>query len=125
LKGTRIFYEDEGKDVCILVMPFLEGNHYPSCAGDFLPIVNQIEEMHKNGHVHGDLRLANVIFNGEKSQIIDFDWSGEVRKKCYPDGWVLKIPDGQRHARVKAGRQLLKCHDWFALLGMMKMFREK
>lgn len=123
MKDTRTVYDE--KDFCLLVMPFLEGSHFPSCAGDFLPIVDQIEEMHDNNDVHGDLRLANIIFNGEKSQVIDFDWSGKAKGKCYPKGWVLKIPDGERQTRVKAGRQLRKEHDCVALLGMMKLFREK
>lgn len=124
LKDTRTVYE--GKDICILVMPYLKGTHYPSRASDFLPIVEQIEDMHNNNHVHGDLRLFNIIFNGRYSQIIDYDYSGVNKKKCYPDGWVTEIPDGERDQReAQPGRPLKKEHDWVALVGMMKLFGEK
>jgi hypothetical protein len=43
-----------------------------------------MQSFHDEGLVHGDLREPNILCDGEKVMLIDFDWGGEVGKACYP-----------------------------------------
>ncbi|KAI0251021.1 hypothetical protein BJV78DRAFT_1213821 [Lactifluus subvellereus] len=38
-----------------------------------------MQSFHDNGLVHGDLRELNILCDGEKVMLIDFDWSSKVR----------------------------------------------
>ena len=33
---------------------------------------------------HGDLRDTNIICDGERFYLIDFDWGGKLGEACYP-----------------------------------------
>lgn len=35
-----------------------------------------VKSLHAENLVHGDLRYPNIICNGEKVMIVDFDWAG-------------------------------------------------
>lgn len=37
--------------------------------------------------VHGDIRLLNMVFSNEKSELIDFDFSGKADSTLYPPGY--------------------------------------
>ncbi|KAG5649281.1 hypothetical protein H0H81_004858 [Sphagnurus paluster] len=43
-----------------------------------------VESFHAAGFVHGDLRDANIICDGEQAFLIDFDWAGKAREVSYP-----------------------------------------
>jgi hypothetical protein len=43
-----------------------------------------MQSFHDEGLVHGDLREPNILCDGEKMMLIDFDWGGQVGKACYP-----------------------------------------
>jgi hypothetical protein len=72
--------------------------------------------------VHGDIRLSNIVFNGEESTLIDFDFSGKEDEAQYPEGFNVIIHDGARHANAKGGANLAKVHDLFALSEVMRLF---
>ncbi|KAF5329833.1 hypothetical protein D9758_018346 [Tetrapyrgos nigripes] len=98
----------------MIVMEYLEGKNalqtpreeWPRAAhSDIKAAINQL---HEAGFVFGDLRLPNVIFVGDGTKLIDFDWSGKEGDVCYPHGlsenagWV----EG-----VKSFRKIEKEHD--------------
>jgi Ser/Thr protein kinase RdoA (MazF antagonist) len=43
-----------------------------------------MQSFHDEGLVHGDLRGPNMVCDGERVMLVDFDWGGEVGKACYP-----------------------------------------
>ena len=44
----------------------------------FVGVIQQLSEMHSAGFVHGDIRLANMVFSGDNdSHLIDFDFVGK------------------------------------------------
>jgi aminoglycoside phosphotransferase len=43
-----------------------------------------VQSFHDDGFVHGDLRQPNILCDGEKVLLIDFDWGGEIGKTYYP-----------------------------------------
>jgi hypothetical protein len=48
----------------IISTQYLEGGlHYALRPRDFIPLVNELAEMHKNGYVHGDIRAFNMLLN--------------------------------------------------------------
>ena len=51
--------------------------------GDLQELMNSF---HENGLVHGDLREPNLICDGNKIMIVDFDWGGQAGMTSYPCG---------------------------------------
>jgi serine/threonine protein kinase len=49
-----------------------------------LDLQKLVQSFHDEGLVHGDLREANMLCDGERVMLVDFDWGGEVGKACYP-----------------------------------------
>lgn len=71
-----------------------------------------VEDFHREGLVHGDLRPANFIFTKDKNPrrmlLVDFDWGGGVGKAFFPRGELaeeLQVPND----RLK--RLITKEHD--------------
>jgi len=52
-----------------------------------------VEDFHKEGLVHGDLRLANMIFTKgtpRRMLLVDFDWGGKVSEVHFPRGLLAE-----------------------------------
>jgi len=108
----------------LLEYPFVHGSHSPNQIGDFIPIVKLLAEMHEQKIVHGDVRLANMIFSGDKSLLIDFDMSGKLDPEnppLYPKGYQ-RVDDTERHADAKQCQPILPAHDMFSLGSVMAFF---
>ncbi|KAG6846981.1 hypothetical protein H0H93_010761 [Arthromyces matolae] len=43
-----------------------------------------IDLLHENNFVFGDLRPPNILIEGDKAMLVDFDWCGEDGKAHYP-----------------------------------------
>lgn len=43
-----------------------------------------MESFHEEGLVHGDLREPNILCNGDKVILVDYDWGGKVGEAHYP-----------------------------------------
>jgi hypothetical protein len=60
-----------------------------------------VEDFHRKGLVHGDLRLPNFIFTKDSPRrmlLIDFDWGGKEKEVFFPRGPLdqeLRAQDGQ------------------------------
>ena len=68
-----------------------------------------VNQLRKQGYVHGDLREPNVILEAEdKLKIIDFDWSGVGGNVRYPPdiNQTIDWPTG-----VKPGARIEMAHD--------------
>ena len=99
----------------VIVTPYRHGDHVATKLTSFLPIIDQLEQLHNQGFVHGDIRGFNTVFaeNG-RAWLIDFDFGGKVGMAKYPNGYRKELPDGKRvvdnHSRI-----IQKWHDWYAL----------
>ena len=78
-------YADEWKvhkgpfGISVLRYPFIEGSSDQPSGSGWLQILRQIQLMHENNFVHGDLLPRNVIFTSEgMGYVIDSEWSGPV-----------------------------------------------
>lgn len=76
-------------------------------------VAEHLKRLHENGIVHGDIRLLNMVFSDEKSELIDFDFSGEQGKVEYPPGYRMTVFDGRRRGKPK---QLVSMTDDVAAL---------
>jgi hypothetical protein len=106
------------------------GVHYPTYIEHILQVVCKIQKLHSNNIVHGDIRLANIVFSESNdahitSTIIDFDYSGVENESRYSSRFNTNIPDGCRHETAIADAPLKKEHDIFAIQWICKQFTPK
>ncbi|KAF8551636.1 hypothetical protein OG21DRAFT_1524301 [Imleria badia] len=80
--------------IIAIAMDYLDGDTLASLSfipperGDrWINRLNEVvEELHKNGFVHGDLRPPNILCDPKSDRImlLDFDWGGKAGDACYP-----------------------------------------
>ena len=99
----------------IISYKFVEGEHHATYSDQVLALAKYLQQMHKNGHIHKDIRMANMVFNHqfpEKSRLIDLDM---VADEKYPQDFREDVDDGKRSKNAKAGNLAETNDDWFAL----------
>ena len=122
IPGCKV--EVQAPDFAIISYPFINGSHYPSCAGQFVALVEQLSSLHSRNVVHGDVRASNIVFGNGTAKLIDFDFAGNADVKEYPEGFVTEakaLGDGARHRSALARRVLKPEHDWFSLGSVMEL----
>ena len=135
-KSSRNFlyagYLPNAKMLCnntVLVYDKIEGTHCPQNIKQVFCILKCLCDLWKKNLCHGDIRLANMIFDdASSSTLIDFDFCGQDGKAEYPQGYNTELSDTVRHKEAKAGCVLKKEHDWFSMqsiLGWYKCEAEK
>ena len=100
--------------VKIISIPFLPGAHIPVTLDQIVAVVKHLQYFHSKGFVHGDIRLLNMVFSEEKSQLIDFDFGGKVGEAKYPPGYRTSMLDGRR--LVEPGTYISRSDDVRALM---------
>lgn len=107
------------RTLLIIAAPYRHGCHVAKKAGAFVPIISQLEELHKQGYVHGDIRAFNTVFGEQENEgwLIDFDFGGKLGSTCYPKGYRRNLDDGYRlgDGDDKAANDIPQWHDWYAL----------
>ena len=111
----RIF-DMRGK-VAILAIPFMPGSHLPGTIAQVVAVVEHLKRMHHLDFVHGDIRLLNMVFSNEKSELIDFDFSGKTGSTLYPLGYRGDLWDGTRPGLP--GMHVTKSDDVESLVGAL------
>jgi serine/threonine protein kinase len=111
-------------DFKVISYKYIPGKHYPENALQVYYLLKMLTTMHKDGIVHGDIRLSNIIFaeNPSETQLIDFDYSGARLKDVYPLRFALEINDGKRHKKVKPLGYLRRKHDCFSMYFLLMDF---
>jgi serine/threonine protein kinase len=116
------------RQVLVIRTPYWPGRHVAADPSEFLPIIDFLQYMHEKGFVHGDIRCFNIVFNGDKGKLIDFDYSGRAEVTKYPQKYQFSLPDGTRKSREDTRKRkeigseerdaydaVPKWHDWYAL----------
>jgi hypothetical protein len=116
----------------VISTPYYPGQHWARSVEEFVPLVDQLEQFHARGLVHGDIRATNTAFWGESSdegdssdrtsRLFDWDMGGRVRDGTalkYPEGFRPLVFDGVRAGAARAGKPISKVHDWVALTGLI------
>jgi hypothetical protein len=117
--------KEKMKFLKLISTPYREGTHWTKYPTSFIPIIEQLETLHSNYYVHGDIRVYNIIFYNQikddgtvekKGWLIDFDFGGiciGASPVTYPPGYVQALPDGRRIGIPE--KVIRKWHDWYAL----------
>ncbi|KAG7341086.1 RIO1 family protein [Nitzschia inconspicua] len=117
LELKEALWTRSSQDLLIIAVPYRDGRHYAESPADFLPIIDQLQALHKAGFVHGDIRAFNIVFkDDEKGWLIDFDFGGRSDVQTYPTGYRTALVDGTRMGEER--ETITKYHDWYAL-GML------
>jgi hypothetical protein len=109
----------------VISTPYVEGRHYATLPGDFVPLVGHLQRLHARGYVHGDIRCFNAAM-GPSGGLFDFDLGGKVRigrgmeALKYPDGYNDSVPDGTRLGLAR--EPITKLDDVVALTGVIFTF---
>jgi Fungal protein kinase len=100
----------------VLSSPYIKGTHYATKVSQLLGVINHLEQLHKRGYVHGDIRAFNIIFTEESGYLIDFDIGGleDENSTMYPRGYNQTLNDAFR--AWGEGDRITKQHDWQALI---------
>ena len=78
-----------------------------------------VQEMHKNGMVHGDLRPQNILIRDKAPPVIlAFDWAGLEGTATYPAELNQTI---DWHKDVKAGSKIEKKHDQYQIKSCVRV----
>ena len=122
-------------NLLIISTPYHDGVHYAKRPFHFTPIINHLEQLHKQGYVHGDIRAYNTVLkynttisdqsaagsSDERSAegwLIDFDYGGKhVDDVCYPKGYKDMMYDGKRPGKEK--KKITYKDDWKSLIGLI------
>ncbi|KAG7357994.1 hypothetical protein IV203_014581 [Nitzschia inconspicua] len=111
-------WNGSSQDLLVIAVPYRHGRHYAKSPAEFLPIVDQLQALHRAGFVHGDIRGYNTVFKDDKEGwLIDFDFGGKINMQTYPKGYNRNLDDGRRLGYE--GDIITKYHDWFALGKLM------
>ncbi|KAF8339189.1 uncharacterized protein EI90DRAFT_2908180 [Cantharellus anzutake] len=90
----------------VIAMEYLSSSVPPSDSPNLTLFCDQwiadlqalMQAFHDDGLVHGDLREPNILCDGEKLMLIDFDWGGKLGQACYPDAPLCsELTDGRTH----------------------------
>jgi RIO-like serine/threonine protein kinase len=70
----------------VIATPCRRGGHVAKKPKAFLPIIDQLEKLHKMDFVHGDIRAFNTVFGEQEDQgwLVNFDFGGEPGIRRYP-----------------------------------------
>lgn len=121
LKCLGIFRELDlvkiGNECHMLKYGYIDGDHEVKTLRQFSGAVRDLSKLHKAGFVHGDVRLRNIVFQKDTSQLIDYDLASEEFSK-YPFSYVYEFPE--RHNDALPGWKMCKHHDIHSLLYLMK-----
>jgi hypothetical protein len=134
-------WSGEGQ-LLVVSTPYLIGKHYATNPLQLLALVEEVDNLHRKGYVHGDIRGFNVVFQdgvndesntatvtlkdkvvevdlqGFRGRLIDYDFAGKsVDSPKYPKGFQLVLPDGARAG--KAGDTIVEHHDWVGVRSIL------
>ena len=75
-------------------------------------IQQAIRILHENGFVFGDLRAPNIMISGDKTYLIDFDWSGKEGEARYPLHLSNKVDWPKQPPQLEL-EPIIKGHDLY------------
>ena len=133
-KAMDWLWSYKGK-LLVICTPYHKGVHYAKHPCHFIPIINHLAQLHKQGFVHGDIRAYNMVLQYDslsseieqraigtscgnaKGWLIDFDYGGKNGGVKYPKGYQHLLDDGKRPG--EAGNMITIMDDWKSLINLL------
>jgi hypothetical protein len=81
----------------------------------------QVDKLHKEQFLHGDLRLPNIMFSEDDRTVtlIDFDWSGKFGEAAFPAGASPSAFGPIARNFVGPGKLIHPLFDWMCLADLL------
>eukprot|EP00980_Cylindrotheca_fusiformis_P008503 scaffold1805_cov104-Cylindrotheca_fusiformis.AAC.10 len=90
-----------------IAVPYRHGDHVAQRPKRFVPIINQLQELHHNkGYVHGEQ-------DSNEGWLIDLDFGGKSGSTFYPKGYRDTLREGQLCRKKKTTRMTVDELDFF------------
>ncbi|KAF9006972.1 hypothetical protein BDQ17DRAFT_1423063 [Cyathus striatus] len=93
-------------------------------SGNVNTLKDKIRELvlsfHKAGWVHGDLRLPNFLYDGEKIFLVDYDWAGKEGHEYDEEVWYY-LNSQLLEGRTRQDRAITKSDDIRVMSSSFKM----
>ncbi|KAI0252130.1 hypothetical protein BJV78DRAFT_1352562 [Lactifluus subvellereus] len=114
----------------VVAMDYISPSVHPSRSSNLTRLCDKwvddlqklMQSFHDQGLVHGDLREPNMLCDGEKVMLIDFDWGGKVGEVYYSSARLCpELTDGRRGTDPK----ITKDDDRRVLQNTLKELRKK
>ncbi len=107
--------------VQVLRYRFIEGNHKATSLQQLLCVALQLERLHSQGYVHGDVRVTNMVFNDDAGSLIDFDFCRVVSDSTrYCSGYSHHLEE--RHVDARANNCMRIEHDVYSMVYVCRKF---
>jgi hypothetical protein len=103
----------------IIATPFHDGEHYARDPADFIPVVEHLQTIHRNGCVHGDVRCFNIVFG---KCLIDYDLGGRTLgddPPTFPEGYNFSLASNDGFRNGEEGLCITMEHDTFAMTSVI------
>lgn len=107
--------DKELDDVVVLRYAYCKGTHAPRNIRQFCILAEKLANLHREGFVHADIRVANLVFSddGLDAHVIDSDMAVRLDEHaCYPPSYAVLE---ERHPHARAHRPKQKVHDVYSL----------
>eukprot|EP00291_Cryptomonas_curvata_P006033 CAMPEP_0172178592 /NCGR_PEP_ID=MMETSP1050-20130122/16129_1 /TAXON_ID=233186 /ORGANISM="Cryptomonas curvata, Strain CCAP979/52" /LENGTH=504 /DNA_ID=CAMNT_0012851343 /DNA_START=67 /DNA_END=1581 /DNA_ORIENTATION=+ len=83
-------------------------------------LARQVDILHKEHFVHGDIRLPNIMFSEDQAvTLIDFEWSGRVGEAVFPAGARVSAFGPTARNFVRPGEAIHPLFDWMCLADLL------
>ena len=99
--GINRFWGFRGR-LLVIATQFHDGVHYATRPVHFLPIINHLEKLHRQGFVHGDIRAYNMVFKYDvacpESNHFAIDTRRNTTTNNFCDGWLIDFDFGGKYS---------------------------
>mmetsp|Transcript_35964 Transcript_35964/g.86590 ORF Transcript_35964/g.86590 Transcript_35964/m.86590 type:complete len:481 (+) Transcript_35964:571-2013(+) len=109
-RDEKFFCMDDNRELLIIGIPYRDGDHVAKRPIAFIPVIDHLQELHKLGFVHGDIRAYNTVFENrgdaegktilsskvpeEEKQASEFPEEAKKDGDQPPNGWLIDFDFG-------------------------------
>ena len=112
----------------VVAMDYINPSVHPSespklshlCDQWIADLTDLVQAFHKIDLVHGDLREPNILCNGDKVMLIDFDWGGKEGEAIYP---FMQLTPELTNGRHDTSLKISKADDLRVLQNTFSMLK--
>jgi hypothetical protein len=115
------------KDIHLLIYTKIKGTHQPKSILALIHACDIMKKLKDNNIVHGDIRIANFLFEEDDAYLIDFDWAFKKengKTHFYVEGYQGSNIIHERHSDAMEKKEMKMEHDWFSFWKICEFWLE-